>query len=153
MAALPFISAATSIIGGAGSLFSSEKASNSAQEGARYKAMAAQIANRASRLTTQRQKELDIGTVKGAESNLITAQSLSGNITTSAFKGSEASVASQYKSNLGFGNVQQQLQDQYSQYEEQAILAGNDASQYSSYSNAFSALPGIGKDIQQFGNL
>jgi hypothetical protein len=151
--ALPFISAGASIIGGAGSLIESSRASSAAQRGAQYKAKAAEIQNRASRLATQRQKELDIGTVRGAESQLTTAQSLSGNITTSAYKGSRGSVASQYKSNLGFGNVQQQLQDLYAQYENQAIQAGNEASQYASYTQAFSSLPAIGQGIQQFGKL
>ena len=153
MAALPAISAGASIIGGIGGAIASNRASNAAQEGARYKAQAARIANRASRLTAQRQREMAVGTEKSAESQLLTAQSLSGNITTSAFKGSTGSVASQYKSNVGFGNVLQQLQDQYANYEEQAILAGNQASQFDSFAKGFNYLPEIGRGIEQFGKL
>ena len=141
------VAAGASIVGGIGAMDQNSKAAASASEAAQYKAAAAKIRNRQSKVSTQRQREMDIEKVIGGQSQLLTAAASEGNVTTSAYKGSSGALATQLKSNLGFGNQMQLLEDQIQEYENKAMEAANESQEHTSRANAYSALSGLSSQI------
>lgn len=144
------VAAGASLLGGIGAMDQNAKASQSATEAAQYKAQAAKIRNRESKISSQRQREMDIEKVVGAESQLLSNATSVGNVETSAYKGSAGSVASQLKSNLGFGNQMQLLEDKFTDYENKAIEAGNESQEHTSRANSYSNLSNLSSQISGF---
>lgn len=141
-----------SIVGGIGSADQEGKASDAQRSAAGYKAKANETMNRINKVNAQRQREMDIQQTRQASANILTNEANSG-VKSSSAEGSLFSVATQLKSNIGFGNEIQGLQDQYAEYENQAIYAGSEASEHESRARQYQAFSGIGKGVDSFFSL
>lgn len=156
-AGVGIVSGIGGIIGGAGSAMEGQNASRAQREAAAYRAEAAKLRNKQSKLTAQRQREEAIKEARVTRASLVTTGAAEGQLGSSSVQGAAGSLKSQLSANLGFGSMMERIQEQMAEYENRAILAGNEASAASERSSAWNSagdfLGGLGETVNDFGKF
>lgn len=136
--------AVAGVVGGVtGALGFGAEGSRYSREGAEASAEANRLKNMQAKVTAQRQREQDIAKVRSAKASMLTAAAATGSTESSSYEGSSGALTSELTSNIGYGTQMQAIQDQIVEYENKAIMAGNQASEAQQTAGLFSEVAGI----------